>query len=295
LRFAPPQRAPHAANAAILYESLAKARLIRGVTGAHAARILSDVRRLAELIVICFVLGGFTWPAVAQSPLAAPAGAAQPLPAAQPAQEPAAAPPADADTSGPFPTEPAALPAQPTNGGQAAVNPSAIATATTELHRTPERFGGLPSSESAPAAPARPRLNVGKAIGVTTMRVIKDDSSAGSTPPAPCEVQILHDKPAGKTREVATLNVDGAPAQDEDIMSLLRRKACEAGANTVLIKSMGKTRVEGVKVDHVEAAALIVGTPKPPVDPSPVPKTITVTPEGPAVPKTITVDPGASP
>ena len=58
---------------------------------------------------------------------------------------------------------------------------------------------------------------------------------------------------------------------------------------------MGETRVAGVKVDHVEAVALIVGTPKPPVDPSPVPKTITVTPEGPAVPKTITVDPGASP
>jgi hypothetical protein len=153
----------------------------------------------------------------------------------------------------------------------------------------------MPSSDSTPAAPPRPRLSVEKPIGVTTMRVVKDDSSEGSAPPAPCEVQILHDKPAGKTREVATLKVDGAPAQHEDILSLLKRKACEAGANAVLIKSMGKTRVEGVKVDHVDASALIVGAPKPPIDPSPVPKTITVTPEGPAVPKTITVDPGASP
>ena len=94
---------------------------------------------------------------------------------------------------------------------------------------------------------------------------------------------------------MATLKVEGAPAQHEDILSLLKRKACEAGANAVLIKSMGKTRVEGVKMDHIEAVALVVGTPKPPVDPSPIPKTITVTPEGPAVPKTITVDPGASP
>ena len=47
--------------------------------------------------------------------------------------------------------------------------------------------------------------------------------------------------------------------------------------------------------EREQAFALVVGTPKPPVDPSPVPKTITVTPEGPAVPKTITVDPGASP
>jgi hypothetical protein len=126
-----------------------------------------------------------------------------------------------------------------------------------------------------------------------------DDSAEGSAPPVNCDVQsdvqILHDKPTGMTREVATLNVDGAPTQHEDILALLKRKACEAGANAVLIKTMAKTRVEGVTVDHVEAVALIVGTPKPPVDPSPVPKSITVTPEGPAVPKTITVDPGASP
>jgi hypothetical protein len=166
-----------------------------------------------------------------------------------------------------------------------------------DLHRTPERFGGIPSSDatSERAAPSRLRLRVEKAIGVTTMRVVKDDNPEGSTPPAKCEVQILRDKPVGKTREVATLNVDGAPAQHEDILSLLKRKACEAGANAVLIKSMGKKRVEGVNVDHVEAVALMIGTPKPPVDPSPVPKTITVTPEGPAAPKTITVDPAASP
>jgi len=127
------------------------------------------------------------------------------------------------------------------------------------------------------------------------MSVVRDDSSAGSVPGSKCEVRILHENPAGKTREVATLNIDGAPAQHEDVLSLLKRKACEAGANAVVIKSMGKTRVEGVKVDHVEAVALVVGTSKPAVDPSPRPKTITVTPEGPAVPKTITVDPGASP
>jgi len=127
------------------------------------------------------------------------------------------------------------------------------------------------------------------------MRVVKDDNPEGSAPLRPCQVEILHEPPAGKTREVATLKVDGAPAQHENILSLLRRKACEAGANAVLIKSMGKTQVEGVKVDHVEAVALVLGTPKPPTDPSPAPKTITVTPDGPAAPKTITVDPGASP
>ena len=199
----------------------------------------------------------------------------------------------------PRPPDEAAVGGQPAKPAKA----SATATPTTEFHRTPERFGGIPASESTPVARSRPRLSVGKPIGVMTTRVGKnddsDDSAEGFAPPANCDmrsdVQILHDKPTGKTREVATLNVDGAPTQHEDILALLKRKACEAGANAVLIKTMAKTRVEGVTVDHVEAVALIVGTPKPPVDPSPVPKSITVTPEGPAVPKTITVDPGASP
>jgi hypothetical protein len=208
------------------------------------------------LILACCALGGFAWPAAAQSPPDLPAAASQ---------------------------------------AQASSVPSAIATPTTEFHRMPDRFAGLPPSDSAPGAPSRPRFNVEKAIGVTTMRVVKDDNPEGSAPPRPCQVEILHEQPRGKTREVATLKVDGAPAQHEDILSLLRRKACEAGANAVLIQSMGKTQVEGVKVDHVEAVALIVGTPKPPANPSPAPKTITVTPDGPAAPKTITVDPGASP
>ena len=220
-----------------------------------------DVRRLAKAIVLCCVLGGCSQ---------------------------AAAPP---------PAVPSpATSAEASDSGQAAVKPSAIATPTTDLRQTPERFGGIPAaSDSTRTAPSRPRFSVGKPIGVTTTRVVRDDSPEDSAPPAKCEAQILHDKPTGKTREVATLNVDATPAQHEDILSLLKRKACEAGANAVLIKSMGQRRVEGVQVDHVEAVALIVGTPKPPVDPSPVPKTITVTPEGPAVPKTITVDPGASP
>jgi hypothetical protein len=232
------------------------------VTDADTARILVDVRRLAVLIVFCGALGGCARAAPPPSIV---------LPVILP---PAASPPAQSVAS---------------------AEPSAIATPA-ELHRTLERFGGIPAaSDNTPAAPSRPRLRVEKAIGVTTTSVVRDDSSGGSVPTAKCEVQILHENPAGKTREVATLNVDGAPAQHEDILSLLRRKACEAGANAVVIKSMGKARVEGVKVDHVEAVALVVGTPKPLVDPSPVPKTITVTPEGPAVPKTITVDPGASP
>jgi hypothetical protein len=265
------------------------------------------------LIVLVCALGVFARPTFAQSlsaqsPPAPPPTAesdAEQAPATAPA-EPTTAEPDDADLeAAPAAAAPAGAdspeqqPAPPPQGAEAAAAPSATATPTSELHRTPERFGGLPNPDDGPgnaaAAPRRPRLNVGKAIGFTTMRVVKDDSADGSAAPAKCEVEILHDAPKGKTREVGTLKVDGTPGQHEDIMSLLKRKGCEAGANAVLIKSMSKTRVEGEKVDHVEAVALVVGTPKPPVDPSPVPKTITVTPDGPVVPKTITVDPGASP
>jgi hypothetical protein len=239
----------------------------------------------------------------------APAAAdAEGAPAATPL-EPASAPPDDADLevapAAPAPadadsTDQPALPAPPPQGAEATAVPSAFATPTTELHRTPERFGGLPNpgngaGNNPPAAPRRAHLEVGKPIGETTMRVVRGDSADGSAAPPKCAVEILHDAPKGKTREVGTLKVDGAPGQHEDLMSLLKRKGCEAGADAVLIKSMSKTRVGDVNVDHVEAVALVIGTPRLPVDPSPVPKTITVTPDGPAVPKTITVDPGASP
>jgi hypothetical protein len=138
-------------------------------------------------------------------------------------------------------------------------------------------------------------LRIEKPLVVTTTRVFRADGFGDSPPPTRCEVKVLHHKPAGKSREVGTLEVTGARAQHENMVSLLKRKACEAGANAVLIKTIARKRIEGVKVDHIEAVALIVGTPKPPVDPSPVPKSITVTPEGPAVPKTITVDPDVSP
>jgi hypothetical protein len=244
------------------------------------------VRRRVDIIILscailCCLLGAGVTAASAQTP---PSLGAQ---AAEQAARPAG--PAEAGPAGP------AADAEP-------AQPSATATPD-ELHRTPERFGGVPASDSTPVAPSRPRFSVGRAISVITTRVGKDDnsddSSGGSALPANCDVQsdvqILHHQPTGKTREVATLSVDGAPAQHEDILALLKRKACEAGANAVLIKRMSETGVAGVKVDHVEAVGLIVGTPIPPVDPSPVPKSITVTPEGPAVPKTITVDPDASP
>ena len=240
------------------------------------------MRRRVDIIILscailCCVLGAGVTAASAQTP---PSLGAQ---AAEQAARPAG--PAEAGPAG-------------RAADTAAAQPSAAATPD-ELHRTPDRFGGIPASNSTPVAPSRPRFSIGKALGVTTTRVGKDDnsddSSGGSALPANCDVQILHHQPTGKTREVATLSVDGAPAQHEDILALLKRKACEAGANAVLIKRMSETGVAGVKVDHVEAVGFIVGTPKPPVDRSPVPKSITVTPEGPAVPKTITVDPDASP
>jgi hypothetical protein len=162
-----------------------------------------DVRRLAELIVLCCALGGCAR---------------------------AAAP--------------------------ASIVPPPAASAVTD--------GGILVSDNAPAAPSRPRLRVEKPIGVTAMRVVKDDSSEGYVPAAKCEVQILRENPAGKAREVATLNVDGAPAQHQDILSLLKREACEAGANAIVIKNMRKTHVQGVKMDHVDAIALVVGIPEHP-------------------------------
>jgi hypothetical protein len=154
----------------------------------------------------------------------------------------------------------------------------------------------MSAPESTPGAMNKPpHLRVEKPIGEITMRVVKNSGSQETADGSVCEVRILHERPATAAREVGTLKIDGAPAQRDDLYSLLKRRACEAGANAVFVKKIEKQRLEGVKFDHVEAVALVIGTPGPPVNPSPAPKTIMVTPDGPAVPKTITVDPGAQP
>jgi len=199
-----------------------------------------DVRRLAAWIVLCCAWGGCSQGApqpVVLPPIAAADAVQSPAPTSPAEPEISAQPQSSAE---PAVSPEAATPAQSAVSEEALgkMQPEQPSTAVmqADFHRTPERFGGIPASDAAsgPAAPSRPRLRVEKAIGVTTMRVVKDDNPEESSPAAKCEVQsvqILRDKPVGKTREVATLNVDGAPAQHEDILSLLKRKACEAGAN----------------------------------------------------------------
>ena len=277
-----------------------------------------DVRRMAELIVIACALcvGPASAPAAPTPTPPSTAAVSIPMsssgdPVAQAQAETQAGSPAETLSGTPSDTglsEGSAGEMQqpvtpvfgetsyaPTSTTEAAIsgaaNPAPAPTAS-EFRHISARFAGLPDADSTPAAPPRPHLTIGEPIAVTTMHVVHDDKPSTALRRADCKMEVLHAKPAGKTREVGTLSVDGAPAQHEDILSLVRHRACEAGANAVLIKSMDKKRIEGVSVDHVEAVALVLGTPPPPADPSPVPKSITVTPEGPAVPKTITVDPG---
>jgi hypothetical protein len=223
-----------------------------------------DVRRLAEIILVCCAIGGVT------------------RASAQPAVENAAEP------------QRQAAPIEDNLTGNAAAAPFATPSSAAP-HRSLERYGGIPAPESTRDALKHPRLRLEKPIGEITMRVVKNNNSNGAEGGGTCEIQILHDQPERAAREVGTLKIDGAPAQRDNLLSLLKRQACEAGANAIIIKSIEKRRLDGVRFDHVEAVALVVGTPKPPVDPSPAPKTITVTPDGPAIPKTINVDPGAQP
>ncbi len=116
--------------------------------------------------------------------------------------------------------------------------------------------------------------------------------TSGATPSPQCEVQILHEKPKSPAREVATFKLDAMPAEHADIISLLKRRACEAGANAVLIKKL-KQGAAALSADHVEAVALVLESAKP-AGHKPVPKTIEVPLPSKPVPKTITVDPDAA-
>jgi hypothetical protein len=81
------------------------------------------------------------------------------------------------------------------------------------------------------------------------------------------------------------------PRDRDVIMALLKRRACEAGANALLVTRM-KAKADA-SIYHVEAAAFVIKSAKPSADAKPVPKTIEVPLPSKPVPKTITVDPHA--
>jgi len=118
------------------------------------------------------------------------------------------------------------------------------------------------------------------------------ESQNNATAPK-CNVQILRDKPAASARQVATFKIDGMPSQRDDILTMLKGKACEAGANALLIKDARQEDSEAGSVYHVEAVAFFAKKPGRAAGHAPAPKTITVPPPTQAVPKTITVDSSA--
>lgn len=138
-------------------------------------------------------------------------------------------------------------------------------------------------------APAPADAKAPKAAPAAAPALATDGSRAPQG--APCAVRILHKSPKSKSREVATFKLKGMPADHDAMMALLKRRACEAGANALLIKKP-KHRA-GTPVDQVEAAALVLPAVKPAVDSKPAPKTIEVPLPSKPVPKTITVDPAA--
>jgi hypothetical protein len=169
----------------------------------------------------------------------------------------------------------------------------ATATQAPGPHVTPTRLTGVPSDNTGPAPP---RIIFEPAIGVTTMRLVgKDKSLEGSQnaePPPKCSVQILHKQPTASARQLATFKIDATPAQRGDVLTVLEGKACEGGANALLIKDARQEESQAGPVYHVEAIAFFVEQPKTAAKTAPAPKTITLPPPSLAVPKTITVDSG---
>jgi hypothetical protein len=197
----------------------------------------------------------------------------------------------------------AARPAGPTTLPQwAGRNSSALAPAdatapeTLGSHLSSARRAGAGGDNAVPQ-PSPPRIQFEPAIGVTTMRLVRHEKpqteSLNDSMPAACAVQLLHEKPAASARPVATFKIDGMPSQRDDITAVLKGKACEAGANALLIEDSSQKDSETGSVYHIEAVAFFIEKSKTAADASPVPRTITVPLPAPAVPKTITVDSGA--
>lgn len=152
-----------------------------------------------------------------------------------------------------------------------------VSAATTNGTRISFSVGDVPTTNNSNAAGA-------SGSTATAPGAKKTGSSA-----AKCSVRILKKKPKTAARKVATFKFEAMRRDRKTVMALLKRRACEAGANALLITKSKKNN--DASTYHVEAAAFVIESVKPASHAKPVPKTIEVPLPSKPVPKTITVDP----
>jgi hypothetical protein len=96
------------------------------------------------------------------------------------------------------------------------------------------------------------------------------ERSGRAAEPPNCNIPVLRHDPLTAYRKVGLIEATGSVyATEEDVMPAVRRKACESGADAIVILTSKSQTTEGLVGYYIDAEAIIYGkNPNIPIQPS---------------------------
>ncbi len=94
-------------------------------------------------------------------------------------------------------------------------------------------------------------------------------ASGNAAKPPTCDITVLRHDPLTEYRKVGIIEAEGSVyASEQDVMPAVKRKACESGADAVIILTSKSQTTENMVGYYVDAVAIVYGkNPNIPISP----------------------------
>jgi len=84
--------------------------------------------------------------------------------------------------------------------------------------------------------------------------------SGSAAKPPNCDIKILHHDPLTEYRKVGIIEAEGSVyASEQDVMPAVKRKACESGADAIIVLTSKSQTTENLVGYYVNAVAIVYG------------------------------------
>ncbi len=85
-------------------------------------------------------------------------------------------------------------------------------------------------------------------------------ASGSAAKPPNCDIKILRHEPLGEYRKVGIIEAEGnVYASEADVLPAVKRKACETGADAVVILTSKSQTTENLVGYYIDAVAIVYG------------------------------------
>jgi hypothetical protein len=98
-------------------------------------------------------------------------------------------------------------------------------------------------------------------LQVTVARLVPSGLPAK---PANCSMPELKSLPGNGVKKIGTIRISGVAAHQDDVLMLVRRKACEMGADAIFITAEQEQTSGGIAMYQVSADAIVYANGSPP-------------------------------